>query len=179
MVGLNLRLLAAAISALAVVAAVYSIYRHGRQTMADEIELQSTKDKVAQQAKKLEEKQGEIAQLQEQAATLQRLSAERQKADAATASRLVAMVDSLRNRIDRPAPGASHPPAAGQGATGAELYRPDAMFLAGEAARADRLRSALRQCYAYVDQLPQECLKVSQPPEVEGPSESASSPARP
>ena len=63
-----------------------------------------------------------------------------------------AIVDSLRYRTDRPADGGSVPGAATAGAelangcTGAELYRPDGEFLAGEAARADRLRLALAAC---------------------------------
>ena len=65
-----------------------------------------------------------------------------------------AIVDSLRDRPDRPADGGSVPGAATAGAdpatgcTGAELYRPDGEFLAGEAARADQLRLALATCIA-------------------------------
>lgn len=62
-----------------------------------------------------------------------------------------ALAISLRNRPDRPTarPGATTPVAAAcPGATGAELYRADGEFLAGEAARADNLRAALGQCYA-------------------------------
>lgn len=39
------------------------------------------------------------------------------------------------------------------GATGRELSRPDAGFLIGEAARADRLRDALTACYAAFDSI--------------------------
>ena len=66
--------------------------------------------------------------------------------------RHAAIVDSLRYRTDRPADGGSVPGAATAGAelangcTGAQLYRPDGEFLAGEAARADRLRLALASC---------------------------------
>lgn len=42
-----------------------------------------------------------------------------------------------------------------QGATGAELSKPDAGFLAREAARADRLQAALAECYATEDRLRQ------------------------
>jgi hypothetical protein len=45
-------------------------------------------------------------------------------------------------------------PGAGatcSGSTGAELSRPDAIFLGGEAARADELRTALSACYAAYD----------------------------
>ena len=60
-------------------------------------------------------------------------------------------LDSLRSRPDR-APGVSEAPRADcAGGTGAELSRPDAEFLVGEAARADRLRAALDACYAVLD----------------------------
>lgn len=39
------------------------------------------------------------------------------------------------------------------GATGRELSRPDAEFLTGEASRADRLREALKACYAAFDSI--------------------------
>ena len=65
-----------------------------------------------------------------------------------------ALVDSLRDRPDRPADSGAVPGATSAGAepatgcTGAELYRPDGEFLAGEAARADQLRLALAACIA-------------------------------
>lgn len=53
----------------------------------------------------------------------------------------------LRNRAERAAVPASGAGAeACKGATGAELSRPDAEFLAGLAARADELRAALERC---------------------------------
>ena len=56
----------------------------------------------------------------------------------------------LRNRPERPA--ASDVPAVagtgGNACTGAELYKPDAEFLVGLAASADRLRIALQSCQA-------------------------------
>ena len=62
--------------------------------------------------------------------------------------RLVAAVSELRKRAVR-LPEAARP--ACQGSTGAELSNPDGEFLAGEAARADKLRAALQQCYDYND----------------------------
>jgi hypothetical protein len=65
-----------------------------------------------------------------------------------------AALASLRNRPERPTavtgslPGA---PADCKGATGAELFRSDAEFLTREAARADKLRTALDQCYRQYD----------------------------
>lgn len=57
----------------------------------------------------------------------------------------------LRNRAER-AP--RLPTSAGfscQGATGAELSRPDGEFLSWEAARADDIRAGLAACYAILD----------------------------
>ena len=55
----------------------------------------------------------------------------------------------LRNRAGRmPAPSASAADAAG--ATGRELSRPDAEFLAGLAADADRTAADLRACQAWI-----------------------------
>lgn len=62
------------------------------------------------------------------------------------------LLERLRNRPERPASGgAAESAVAGSGAnpvgcTGAELYRTDGEFLAGEAARADLLRVRLAAC---------------------------------
>lgn len=62
-----------------------------------------------------------------------------------------AAVASLRDRPDR-RPDLSGPAAAAcAGATGAELSRPDAVFLVGEASRADNLRAALAECQAWIE----------------------------
>lgn len=62
-------------------------------------------------------------------------------------ARLFATISELRKRPSRPTEGSGN----GQGATGASLYAEDAIFLAGEAARADILRSALEACYNQYD----------------------------
>jgi len=69
---------------------------------------------------------------------------------AAINDRLNDDLNRLRKRPDR-----RHVPdntdATCQGATGAELSRQDSNFLTREAARADRLRTALKTCYTYAD----------------------------
>lgn len=60
-------------------------------------------------------------------------------------ARLDAMSRELRKR---PATLPAASLAQCKGTTGAELSGPNAEFLAGEAARADRLRAALEACYA-------------------------------
>lgn len=64
------------------------------------------------------------------------------------------LVDSLRQRAQRPDSAAGVPQDSTAGAepatgcTGAQLYRQDGEFLAREAARADQLRLALQACIA-------------------------------
>lgn len=57
-----------------------------------------------------------------------------------------ALARSLRDRPERPVPGAAPTSAPATGCTGTVLYRQDAEFLIGEAARADQLRAALERC---------------------------------
>lgn len=72
---------------------------------------------------------------------------------AALSSRVGDALYRLRDRPERPAFPASGASSAapGAGGTGAGLFAEDARFLVGEAARADRLRAALAECYAVVD----------------------------
>ena len=69
-----------------------------------------------------------------------------------TNTRLVAALDELRNRPERRSAAAGNSTNC-QGTSGAELSRPDAGFLAGEAARGDTLRAGLQACYAQYDSL--------------------------
>lgn len=66
-------------------------------------------------------------------------------------ARAAALTSIVQQRPDRPAKSSELSAAPSTGSplascTGAELSRPDAEFLAREAARADELRAALRQC---------------------------------
>lgn len=66
-------------------------------------------------------------------------------------------LDGLRVRPARPssAPGVPQAPRPDcEGGTGAELSRPDAEFLVGEAARADTIRAGLTACYEVIDASP-------------------------
>ena len=56
----------------------------------------------------------------------------------------------LRNRPSRPKSETTNASTCGTGAT---LYAEDGSFLIGEAARADKLRSALQACYEQYDSL--------------------------
>ena len=71
-------------------------------------------------------------------------------------ARATALVNSVRNRTDRPTEGSGTSQTAdatkdGSSGTGAGLYRPDAEFLIGEAARGNKLRAELKACYAQYD----------------------------
>lgn len=61
-----------------------------------------------------------------------------------------ARADGMRLRAERREPSPAITSAC-KGATGSELSRPDAGFLSEQAARADRLRAALAQCYDQYD----------------------------
>lgn len=68
-----------------------------------------------------------------------------------------AALERLRNRPQRPARAPDVPPtpstaAPASGCTGAELYRQDGEFSAGEAARAEQIRIELKACYRRYDQ---------------------------
>lgn len=80
---------------------------------------------------------------------------ERSDEDARTIAGLERTLRSLQNRPERPAvPGASPPPDPDQASdyrTGAFLHREDGEFLIREAARADKIRAALRECYSVAD----------------------------
>jgi len=70
-------------------------------------------------------------------------------------SRLGTALDGLRQRPQRPAasPEGSPAPCNCSGANGSQLSREDSEFLVREAARADRLRAALSQCYRQYDEV--------------------------
>jgi hypothetical protein len=62
---------------------------------------------------------------------------------------LASAIAGLSNRPSRPDPGSvPSNPATGGGCTGAELYKPDAEFLAREASRGDALQAELQLCYS-------------------------------
>lgn len=88
------------------------------------------------------------------AARVGQVEQEKTNENARIAARYAAELDGLRKRAERrPAPTGETPSATATcaGATGAELSRPDAAFLIGEAARADRQRAALAACYGAYD----------------------------
>ena len=108
---------------------------HGRKVM--QLKIEQANNRALEEKQRLQEKIDDITQ--NQADRLADIIAER---DAA--------LEQLRQRPDRVPEAAT---TECQGATGAELSRPDAEFLTREAARADQLRQALKSCYDYADKL--------------------------
>lgn len=77
-------------------------------------------------------------------------------------STYIAAINSLRDRPDRPVSEMSADTNNGnvaEGCNGQTLYRPDAEFLIGEAARADEIRLSLLQCYDQYNSLIQDKTK--------------------
>ena len=100
---------------------------------------------AAEEAKLIQEYRRKEQALQLKADALRK---EKDNEIKAITSRLNSTLSELRQRQDRAVPSST---GTCQGATGAELSRQDGEFLAREAARADRLRSALEQCYKQYD----------------------------
>jgi hypothetical protein len=154
------------VAALAVLgAALLFAYNKGSSDKAEEHTQANQKRQLAEQAQQLEDYKLLVEVMEAQANAQSKAAAERDAANQATAGKLASTIEWLRNRPDRPPTGAV-PEAPGDtkpGATGAELYRPDATFLIGEAARADRQQDALKECYANLDAAQASWLAFQQP----------------
>ena len=87
------------------------------------------------------------------AQTLSDIEKAARDAQKSLSDQLAAAHRELRNRPERPTGDAvSKSPAGGLGCTGAGLYAPDAQFLVGESARANKLRIDLAACQAKYDE---------------------------
>jgi hypothetical protein len=127
------------------------------QVKWDKIEAERSVIIAEQESKKA---LAELAMKKESDAQL-RLLNEKNKSLNAT---VVAITRELRNRPNRPSstnvPGNTTPEPTCTGSTGKELYRADAEFLIGEAARAERLIILLESCKAQYNSVRQEYLKL-------------------
>lgn len=111
-------------------------------------------DKEATKFLKYRQSQQSLVLAQEEEHKQQLVKQLKDKEDAIKSlnQRHVAIVNSLRQRTERPitltfsteTSGSSV--STGAGSTGQQLYREDAEFLVGEAAKADILREALKSC---------------------------------
>jgi len=132
-------------------------YSSGRQSGMSAIQSKWDAERAATLAAQAEQQMK--ARQQEQA--LKALMAQQRKAHQNEVARIVreyaALTDSLQDRADRPS-GGSVPQDSNvgvvpaDGCTGAQLFRPDAEFLAGETALAAGLQSALKSCLAAYNQ---------------------------
>lgn len=99
----------------------------------------------------------ELAREREQAmvSSADKIRKEKDAQITALNGRLGTALDGLRQRPPRPPSSSQGSPDACSctGATGASLSREDATVLIREAARADRLRAALDQCYRQYDEV--------------------------
>ena len=128
---------------------------HHNGNIAGKKEIQQLWDKqVAEQALEHAAAQ-EAARKKEQAlqASADHLRQEKDREIRDLNARAAALANSLQQRPDRATKtsavsATAGPGQAGPSCDGSGLPREDATFLAGEAARADQLRAALRQCYA-------------------------------
>lgn len=128
------------------------VYLEGRESGRQEVQARwnAEKTRQAEELTRLEQQARKREQdLQTAVDTLRQ-----EKTDEANrlAAQYAAAVERLRDRPQRPAAASTPAPApacprvAAPVCTGQQLYREDAGFLVGEAARADRLRIDLAQC---------------------------------
>ena len=130
---LSEKILASLAIALAFSLVGYSSFKHIKKLGYDEAV--SIYEKQKEEDKKITN--AATKQLQDDA-----IKAHKDKEDALKVAdaKYASLLDSLRNRKTRPTQtGPSTTPQVGGSCTGAQLYREDAEFLAGEAARADKL----------------------------------------
>jgi hypothetical protein len=147
-----------AYTALAVIiaAGVAGAYGYMRGEESGRLQVQSKWDAERAELEAIHARDQQIAREREKLMqqTADRLRQEKDLEIRNLNARSAALTNSLRDRSSRPAdpvsavPGAASNGPAPTGCTGKELYRPDGEFLAREAARADELRIALKQCHA-------------------------------
>ena len=151
------RVVVAVIVAVTIGGSYYYTYNRGfsRAELAGQVKLSEYKEMVALEVRVAEARVREVERVMNK--KLQEQQAEKEREIESINARHRALVSSLRERASRPAtvptPKADPTPApapqcAGEGSTGQRLYREDAEFLAGEAAKGDILRQALRAARA-------------------------------
>jgi hypothetical protein len=150
----NLRLIALILTPILLAGFAWFGHSRGTQYGMSVVQSQWDAERAMQMAAMAEEEMK--ARQREQA--LQKLVDKLRKDKANEANRIAAeyqrTIDSLRNRPEARASEGGVPdhPDTGVGCTGQGLARPDAGFLAGYAADAARLQSALNACQAAYDE---------------------------
>jgi hypothetical protein len=138
---------------LAIGAAAGGGYYKGNSAGKAEVQQLWDKEKAEQYAEYAKGQEAARQKEQELQAQADRLRRDKDAEIRNINARATALANSLRDRNSRAPETNSSANATGTGqagprCTGAELSREDAEFLAGEAARADSLRTALNQCLA-------------------------------
>jgi len=139
---------------LAVAAAGGAGLYQGHDLGMAEVQQKWDKERAAQEAEHAAAQAAAREKEQELQANADQLRKEKDREIRDLNARAAALTNSLRDRPTRPTAEASALPStasagcAPASCTGAGLSREDAEFLAREAARADELRSSLRQCLA-------------------------------
>ena len=151
--------LATTAAVLVLVAAAAALAGYGKGHVAGSASVHQAwdREKAEQLAQHAAQQQAAREAQQQWQANADRLRQEKDREIRHLNARAAALAHSLRERPERAVGGAVPATAgagsSGAGCTGAELSRPDAEFLAGEAARADELRVALGQCLEQYESL--------------------------
>jgi hypothetical protein len=132
-------------------AVVWQTYKLGKQTGKLEVQTLWDAEKIAVQQAHLVEVEKARQKEQELQLFIDKQRLEYKNEIGRINHRHSVLVDSLRNRPDRPDGSSLSQDSTTESTTagwcsGAQLYRPDGEFLIGEAARADQLRTALQAC---------------------------------
>lgn len=147
---------AAAVAILLALCGVQTVRIAGLHTDIAVMAAEHEKAVAKQQADRAEDERLAREREQQMTASAAKLLQDKQDENDRITDRLGVALISLRNRPERPSAVAGSVPSSAtacQGATGAELFRSDGEFLAREAARADRIRTALAECYGRFDSL--------------------------
>jgi hypothetical protein len=138
--------------ALAVATAGGAGLYQGRELGMASVQQQWDKERAAQEAAYAQAQEEARAKEQALQANADAIRQEKDREIRNLNARATALVNSLRDRSERPSTETSTLPSTAEngsiatGCTGEKLYRPDGEFLAREAARGDELRILLKQC---------------------------------
>lgn len=146
---LYIRLAVWVVIAACIVSVFGAVYYKGFEAGKEKVQTLWNTETVERQRKELEAQVAtRIAEEKLRKAEIERREAH-EKEILGIKSRYNSVINSLRHRRAREnsVPAAAKDTEDGKACTGAGLYRQDGEFLAGEAARADELRTQLETCY--------------------------------
>jgi hypothetical protein len=145
------------LGSLAAVLLFGGVYWKGRQAGKEVVQDEWDKAKLVQEQARIEWERKVRKTEKELQAKLDTVVKEKQHELQILKRNHADIVASLRNRNSRPAdfklPSTSRNAESSGNCSGAELFREDAEFLIGEAARADEIRTELEACYVMYDSI--------------------------